>query len=207
MARSYRNAGGCERTSPRQPFRKNKRPWLPVALIGVLLVVGALVALQPGKAKAPKESAQTTPGTQVAAVEQVTNQPSAQDTAESVATVGQVVQAEDGVVRLPVADLADGRAAFYTYRSGDKTIPFFALRSSDGVIRAAFDACDVCYLSRKGYHQEGDEMVCNNCGSRFPSTKINEIEGGCNPAPLDREVQGDMVVIRATDLENGARFF
>jgi hypothetical protein len=46
------------------------------------------------------------------------------------------------------------------------------MKSADGVIRAAYDACDVCYRERKGYHQEGDDMVCNNCGRHFPSTSI-----------------------------------
>ena len=29
-------------------------------------------------------------------------------------------------------------------------------------------------------------MVCNNCGQKFSSDLINEIKGGCNPAPLER---------------------
>ena len=31
--------------------------------------------------------------------------------------------------------------------------------------------------------------------------------GGCNPIPLDHEIVGDAVVIRAVDLEKGAKFF
>ncbi|MEM3554980.1 MAG: Fe-S-containing protein, partial [Candidatus Micrarchaeaceae archaeon] len=60
---------------------------------------------------------------------------------------------------------------------------------------AAFNACDVCYPARKGYHQEGDVMVCNNCGRRFPTNQINIVRGGCNPAPLERAVDGDTLVI------------
>ena len=59
----------------------------------------------------------------------------------------------------------------------------------------------------KGYHQEGDELVCNNCGSRFPSTKINEVKGGCNPSPVNRTVQGDNIIIKVTDLQEGAKYF
>ena len=67
---------------------------------------------------------------------------------------------------------------------------YFVLKSSDGTVRAAFDACDVCYAQKKGYQQEGDEMVCGNCGQRFPSAQINEVEGGCNPSPIERTVKG-----------------
>ena len=117
------------------------------------------------------------------------------------------VTAQDGIIQLPVADFPDNKAHFYTYQDAGKVIPFFVLRSSDGVIRAAFNACDVCYAAKKGYHQEGDEMVCNNCGTRFPSTKINEVKGGCNPGPLAREIQGDSVVIQVSDVQAGAVYF
>ncbi|MBW2565258.1 MAG: DUF2318 domain-containing protein [Deltaproteobacteria bacterium] len=76
----------------------------------------------------------------------------------------------------------------------------YVLKSSDGVIRAAIDACDVCYRSGKGYVQEGDFMVCTNCGRRFASTRINEIKGGCNPAPLNRKIIGKNLVIEMKDI-------
>ena len=117
------------------------------------------------------------------------------------------VTAQDGAIQLPVADFTDNKAHFYTFQDAGKVIPFFVLRSSDGVIRAAFDACDVCYAAKKGYHQEGNEMVCNNCGTRFPSNKINEVKGGCNPGALTREVMGDNVVIQVTDIQAGAVYF
>jgi len=116
------------------------------------------------------------------------------------------VSAEAGVVKVPLSEVNDGHAHFYSF-NGSKKINFFVLKSSDGVIRAAFDACDVCYASKKGYRQEGDTMVCNNCGQRFPSTKINEIKGGCNPAPLDRKVDGSNLIMRTQDIETGAFYF
>ena len=118
------------------------------------------------------------------------------------------VSAEAGIVKIPVGQVSDQMAHYYTYKASDgKPINFFVLKSSDGIIRAAFDACDVCYREKKGYRQEGDVMVCNNCGQRFPSTKINVLKGGCNPAPLGRTVQGDTLVIKATDLEQGGWYF
>jgi uncharacterized membrane protein len=116
------------------------------------------------------------------------------------------VTAEAGMVKIPLSEVNDGQAHFYKY-NGRKPVNFFVLRSSDGVIRAAFDACDVCFKERKGYRQEGDLMVCNNCGQRFPSVKINVLRGGCNPAPLDRVVQGENLVLRASDIESGGFYF
>jgi uncharacterized membrane protein len=111
-------------------------------------------------------------------------------------------------LRIPIAELADGRAKFYTYSlAGGKQVKLFAVKSSDGVLRTAFDACDVCYEAKRGYTQQGDEMVCNECGRTFPVIKVNTVSGGCNPAPLTRTVQGDHLIIKASDLEKGARYF
>lgn len=117
------------------------------------------------------------------------------------------VKASNGAVKIPVAEVSDGYAHYYSYKSGGRMINFFVLKSSDGIIRAAFDACDVCYQAKKGYRQEGNEMVCNNCGQRFPSARINEVKGGCNPSPLNRTIEGDTLVLRTTDIEGGGMYF
>jgi len=107
----------------------------------------------------------------------------------------------NGVLNIPVADINDGKAHYYKVKADDGIMTsFFVLKSSDGVIRAAIDACDVCYRSGKGYVQESDFMVCTNCGRRFASTRINEIKGGCNPAPLNRKIIGKNLVIAMKDI-------
>ena len=83
-------------------------------------------------------------------------------------------------------------------------VTYFVLKSSDGVIRAAIDACDVCYRAGKGYTQEGDYMVCENCGQRFASTRINVVKGGCNPAPLNRVVKGSNLIIKIADINQNS---
>ena len=115
--------------------------------------------------------------------------------------------APGGDVKIALADVNDGKAHFYSYDAGGTQVKYFVLKSSDGKVRAAFDACDVCFAQKKGYHQEGDEMVCNNCGRRFPSTRINVVEGGCNPSPVDRTVKGDTLVLKTADLQAGVQYF
>jgi uncharacterized membrane protein len=107
----------------------------------------------------------------------------------------------------PVHLFEDGRARHFEYRHGDMTIKYFILKSSDGVIRAAFDACDVCWPAGLGYYQEGDKMVCRNCGRRFASILVNEVKGGCNPAPLHRQVDGEALIIKKEDILEGKRYF
>jgi uncharacterized membrane protein len=111
-------------------------------------------------------------------------------------------------VKYPVSQFADGEAYKYMLKGPRGiVIRFFILKSSDGVIRAAFDACDVCWPANKGYTKAGDDMVCNNCGLKFPTAKINEVKGGCNPSPLKRKVKNGEVIINIKDILAGARYF
>jgi hypothetical protein len=127
------------------------------------------------------------------------------------ATVGHdpypLVEAENGVVRLALTTFDDYQAHHYTFMHEGRPIEFFVLKSRDGVVRAAFNACDVCFAAKEGYYQDGDHMVCANCGSRFPADQINVVRGGCNPSPLDRTVEGDTLVIQVQDILQGLDYF
>jgi len=126
--------------------------------------------------------------------------------APSVANDASAVVTADHVSH-PADLFADGQARHFHYANGSQQIKYFVLKSSDGIIRAAFDACDVCWPKGKGYYQEGDAMVCRNCGRKFASIKINEIKGGCNPAPLNRRMEDGRVVIDIRDIIEGGKYF
>ena len=122
-------------------------------------------------------------------------------TASKGGKTGGVLTPTNGKLEIPVAGISDGKAHHFKVKSDDGTmVTFFVLKSADGVLRAAIDACDVCYRSGLGYYQEGDNMVCKNCGQKFASNKINVIKGGCNPAPLNRTVVDDKLVINMRDI-------
>jgi uncharacterized membrane protein len=111
-------------------------------------------------------------------------------------------------VTLPVTLFEDGKARHFQYVTKDGlTVKYFVLKSSDGIIRAAFDACDVCWKAGKGYYQQGDFMVCVNCGRKFASVLVNEVKGGCNPAPLKRTIANGNVVIAVADILDGRMYF
>lgn len=137
--------------------------------------------------------------------------PAVGDRAPRAATLGHApypqLVADQGIVRLPLEAFEDGVAQHYTYMHGDQPIEVFVVRSADGETRVAFNACDVCYRAKKGYHQEGDDMVCNNCGRHFPTDQINLVQGGCNPAPLERVLEAGELILRVEDIVAGARFF
>jgi uncharacterized membrane protein len=94
---------------------------------------------------------------------------------------------ENGDLEIPVADISE-KATFYAYNGLDSKMEIIAVKASDGTIRTAFNTCQVCYSSGKGYYkQEGDLLTCQNCGNQFGSDDVEVTKGGCNPVPITEE--------------------
>ena len=125
--------------------------------------------------------------------------------AESAKAAGVLETAE--VVKIPLKALDSGKALFLSLESEGRQLYYFALKSQDGAYRAALDACDVCYRTNRGYRQEADQMVCNNCGQKFACDKIGEVKGGCNPHPLAHKEGAGFMVIRKADIVAGKDYF
>jgi hypothetical protein len=210
MSSKKRKQNNTSRAAKRERFATSEEskpggasPLILIAgvVVALILIGGAIFALSrpspaAGEAAAPQQ-ASAAAGSEVWMV--------------SAATIGhepypQVV-AEDGVIRLPLSTFDDYKAHHYTYMNQGHPIEFFVLKSKDGVVRAAFNACDVCFASKKGYTQDGDEMICNNCGRRFPADQINVVHGGCNPSPLERSVDSDYLVIPEEAIIAGGDYF
>jgi uncharacterized membrane protein len=118
------------------------------------------------------------------------------------------VKISNGTVTLPAAKLTDGKSHFYKIEDGGKEITFFAVMASDGSYKTAFDACDSCFKSKKGYEQQGDKMNCKNCNQKFAINRLGpNATGGCNPGYLPHQVKGSNISITANDLKDGARYF
>ncbi len=93
--------------------------------------------------------------------------------------------------------LISEEALFFPYKSGDIDMELLAFKASDGGIRTAFNTCQVCYDSGYGYYvQEGDVLVCQNCGNRFPADRVGIEVGGCNPIPImdDNRAEDDTTI-------------
>ena len=118
------------------------------------------------------------------------------------------VKGVNGVVTIPLAKVRSDRARFYIYEADGKKVAFFLVQASDGTIRSAFDACDVCFMEKKGYEPQGDAMVCKNCNKRFAINRIGpNAAGGCNPAHLPHREAGGNVVIKVEDLIGRGKVF
>ncbi len=87
-------------------------------------------------------------------------------------------------------------------------VKFFVVKGSDGEVRTAFDACDVCGGS-KGYRQEGGDIACNNCGRVFDIDGLGTKNKGygCWPSYLSHKIEKGNVVISQKEIEEGAHRF
>lgn len=103
------------------------------------------------------------------------------------------------------------KAKYYPYKAGTTYMEVIAVRAKDGTIRTALNTCQVCYDSGRGYYvQEGNELVCQNCGNRFPIEKVEVVRGGCNPVPImkpDKKDDGTNIVISGEFLTKNKFFF
>jgi hypothetical protein len=94
-----------------------------------------------------------------------------------------------GELRIPKKEIT-AKVRFYGYKVGSVLVEVLALRAPDGTIRTALNTCQVCYASGRGwYTQQGEVLVCNNCGNRFAARQVELVKGGCNPVPITRELK------------------
>jgi len=100
-------------------------------------------------------------------------------------------------------------AQWFTHNSNGVNVKYFVVRDKDGNVKTAYDACDVCYRSKKGYRQEGEDMICNNCGNHYPVSGIGtqNLKGGCWPSYLKNSNDGEYLVITKAALDAGKSRF
>lgn len=102
-------------------------------------------------------------------------------------------------------------ATFYPYKVGGTKMEVLAVKASDGTIRTAFNTCQVCYSSGRGYYKlDGNTLVCQNCGNRFNPDQVEKEKGGCNPVPIldeNKTDDGQNIVISNDYLQQAKQIF
>lgn len=136
---------------------------------------------------------------------QETGQVSGKDSSSIIAKTN-----EQGDLVIPLADITE-KAKFYSYDGLDSKMEVIAVKAPDGTIRTAFNTCQVCFSSGKGYYvQEGDKLVCQNCGNQFGMDQVEMTKGGCNPVPIledQKQVNGDKIIIPKQTLKEAESIF
>lgn len=107
-------------------------------------------------------------------------------------------------IRIPVAQVDDGKLHRFAYDGGGKLVRFIMIRLPNRAIGVALDACQIC--GDKGYFQQGEDVICKNCTAAVNPVSIGE-SGGCNPIPLKSTVEDGAIVIPVREIEEGAVYF
>jgi uncharacterized membrane protein len=98
--------------------------------------------------------------------------------------------AQDNLVRVPLSDLTDSSLHFYTAHVDGSVIRFLVIHKLNGDYAVALDACQICGTA--GYRQEGQSVICRNCGAAIYIPSIGQ-SGGCNPISVKSRVQDPLL--------------
>ncbi|OJU16011.1 MAG: hypothetical protein BGN88_12140 [Clostridiales bacterium 43-6] len=102
-------------------------------------------------------------------------------------------------------------AKFYPVSVDGEKMEVIAMRAGDGSIRTAFNTCQVCFSSGKGYYKaQGNTLTCQNCGNQFTADQVALQKGGCNPVPIfndERTEDADTITISHQRLSEGKSLF
>jgi hypothetical protein len=111
------------------------------------------------------------------------------------------VVVEKGLVVIPVSDptvdLMDGSLHTFSLVHEGEEIRVLIVRKTDNTLSVCLDACEIC--PPDGYGQRADHVVCIYCGTPIHIDSLGQ-PGGCNPIPLEAEIDGRFVKIRLEEI-------
>lgn len=111
--------------------------------------------------------------------------PDAAVTDNTAADIPATAAAADGYYTIDPNEVS-AAVRFYDYDVNGTTVQILALRDDADGVHVAFNTCQSCSPSPKAYYlQDGDRLVCQNCGFDFTADEVGITHGGCNPWPVD----------------------
>jgi uncharacterized membrane protein len=119
-----------------------------------------------------------------------------------------IVQDDGQVVRIPRAEVEDGKVHFYSYPAGGTNVDFLVRTDGKGELHVHLDACYSCYQYRRGYVVEDSDLVCIACRLEYPiADEVWDFIGACAPIPIHSTVDSDSVLIERSMLLKATRYF
>ncbi len=178
----------------------------------ILMICFVFVLLLAGCSKSSdtdSESKETADTQSVTKSEQTETKPDAKPVAEPEKADIQEVSQGGGLV-IPVEQVSS-TVQFYPLKVDGIDMEVLAVKDTEGNIRTAFNTCQVCYSSGRGYYkQSGDKLICQNCGNQFTVDQVEVQSGGCNPYPIfeeDKVVSNESITISYDYLKSATKIF
>jgi DNA-directed RNA polymerase subunit RPC12/RpoP len=103
---------------------------------------------------------------------------------------------ENDFIVISLSDVIEKRMVAFTYEGKTKKVEMMAYINPQGKLVTSVAMCEPC--NSKSFHSESQDLVCDNCGTRWNFSTLEGISGSCQkypPDPIPSEIVGGEVRI------------
>jgi len=93
------------------------------------------------------------------------------------------VVVENGYVVIPLDIVRDRKFVRFMYGDPTYGTPVLSYISPEGKVVTAISMCEPC--NSTAFHIQGDQLVCNSCGTTWEVGSMEAISGSCGKYPPD----------------------
>ena len=195
----------AKKKNTKKESKQKRNTNLPIIIVAVIIVFAAVIAVTVMKSpKVQEENVAETDSSLDDSLEADTSESGLSDTKEP------EIIGEGENLEIPVDEIGES-AQFYPVEVDGTNMEIIAVKDSNGNVRTAFNTCQVCYSSGRGYYvQQGDDLVCQNCGNHYTVDMVETEAGGCNPYPIFEEnktVEDNTILISYDFLKEATAIF
>lgn len=103
---------------------------------------------------------------------------------------------ENGFIVISLAQVVEKKMVSFTYDGKTTKVDMMAYINPQGKLVTSIAMCEPC--NSKSFHSESQDLVCDNCGTRWNFTTLEGISGACQkypPDPIPSEIVGNEIRI------------
>jgi hypothetical protein len=103
---------------------------------------------------------------------------------------------ENDFIVISLSDVIEKKMVSFTYEGKTKKVEMMAYINPQGKLVTSVAMCEPC--NSKSFHSESQDLVCDNCGTRWNFSTLEGISGSCQkypPDPIPSEIAGGEVRI------------
>jgi len=103
---------------------------------------------------------------------------------------------EKEFIVISLSDVIEKKMVAFTYEGKTKKVELMAYINPQGKLVTSVAMCEPC--NSKSFHSESQDLVCDNCGTRWNFSTLEGISGSCQkypPDPIPSEIVGEEVRI------------
>lgn len=103
---------------------------------------------------------------------------------------------ENEFIVISLSDVVEKKMVAFTYEGKLKKVELMAYVNPQGKLVTSVAMCEPC--NSKTFHSESQDLVCDNCGTRWNFSTLEGISGACQkypPDPIPSEIVGEEVRI------------